>query len=84
VVSELATNAVLHGGTPFTVSVRIDDQEVDIAVCDESLQLPKGDTYNEDKSTRGLLLVSTLADKWTTEKLPSGERTWVQLRRRET
>jgi hypothetical protein len=75
---------MLHGGTSFTVSVSVHDQEVDIAVCDQSPQLPNGDTSSEDEPRRGLFVVSTLADKWTTEKLPSGERIWVQLRRRET
>jgi anti-sigma regulatory factor (Ser/Thr protein kinase) len=82
VVSELATNAVLHAGTPFTVTVGVDDREVDIAVCDESslaaeLRCPLG----EDETGRGLFLVSTLADRWTTENLPTGKRVWVQLRR---
>jgi anti-sigma regulatory factor (Ser/Thr protein kinase) len=84
VVSELTTNAVLHGGTPFTVSVSVDDQEVDIVVWDESPQLPNVDTTGQDESRLGLFLVSTLADKWTAEKLPRGERIWVQLQRRET
>jgi anti-sigma regulatory factor (Ser/Thr protein kinase) len=84
VVSELATKAVLDAGTPFTVSVWVDDQEVDIVVSDESPRLPNVDASNEDESRPGLFLVSTLADKWTTEKLPSGERIWVQLQRRET
>jgi anti-sigma regulatory factor (Ser/Thr protein kinase) len=44
VVSELATNAVLHAGTPFTVSVGVYDREVDIAVCDESPRVPNRDT----------------------------------------
>jgi anti-sigma regulatory factor (Ser/Thr protein kinase) len=85
VVSELATNAVLHAGTPFTVSVGVYDREVDIAVCDESPQLPnRGPSPREDEARRGLLVVSTLADKWATEQLPTGKRTWVQLRRPET
>jgi anti-sigma regulatory factor (Ser/Thr protein kinase) len=83
VVSELATDAVLHAGTPFTVSVGVYDREVDIAVCDESPQLPNQDTSGEDQTGRGLFLVSTLADKWITAKLPTGQRIWVQLRRTE-
>jgi anti-sigma regulatory factor (Ser/Thr protein kinase) len=84
VVSELATNAVLHAGTPFTVSVGVYDREVDIAVCDESPQLPNRESSGEDETGRGLLLVATLADKWTAEKLPIGKRVWVQLRRTRT
>jgi anti-sigma regulatory factor (Ser/Thr protein kinase) len=85
VVSELATDAVLDAGTPFTVSVGVSGREVDIAVCDESSQLPnRGPTPREDETGRGLLVVSTLADKWTTERLPTGQRIWVQLRRTET
>jgi anti-sigma regulatory factor (Ser/Thr protein kinase) len=80
-VSELATNAVLRARTPFTVSVAVYDREVDIAVCDESPQLPNRDTSGEDETGPGLFLVSTLADKWTSEKLPTGKRICVQLRR---
>ena len=83
-VSSLAADAVLHAGTPFTVSVGVDDRELDIAVCDESPQPSTRDTSDEGETRRRLFLVSTLADKWTSEKLPTGERIWVQLRRTET
>ena len=84
VVSELATNAVLHAGTPCTVSVWVYDREVDIAVCDESPQPSTRNTSDEGETRRRLFLVSTLADKWSSEKLPTGERIRVQLRRTET
>jgi anti-sigma regulatory factor (Ser/Thr protein kinase) len=85
VVSELATDAVLHAHTPFTVSVEVFDREVDIAVCEQSPSAAEpGQPTGEDETGRGLFLVSTLADKWSSEKLPTGKRVWVQLRRTRT
>ena len=80
VVSELATNAVVHAGSPFSVSVRYDGSAVRIAVHDWNPTLPVlrygGPTA---VSGRGLHLVNTLARAWGVERSPGGKTVWAEL-----
>ncbi len=50
VVTELATNSVLHAGSDFTVSVSVTDSDLCIPVSDESPDLP---TQTEQPSEEG-------------------------------
>lgn len=64
-VSELATNAVRHAATDFTVTIDRDGREIRIAVTDTgsgrpALQSPAP----TDHSGRGLRIVEALADNW--------------------
>lgn len=80
-VSELATNAVLHGTDPgrgFLVRLDADDEVVRLEVHDSRRQHPHprhpGDT---DTTGRGLLLVTALADGWGVEdRTPFGKIVW--------
>ncbi len=82
VVSELATNAVVHARSPFTVTVRVSQADVLIAVSDQSAQMPvRPDGSGHDDSGRGLALVTAVAEQWMVDQIPAGKRVWVQLRR---
>jgi anti-sigma regulatory factor (Ser/Thr protein kinase) len=65
VVSELATNAIMHAGTPFTLTLRGDDRSVLLEVRDGSalaaVLLPLPST---GASGRGLAIVERLSDRW--------------------
>ena len=78
VVSELATNAVEHGGTGFGVTVDA-SVGVRLAVEDGGSGLPvqqSADTASV--SGRGLALLARLG-QWGVEALPVGKRVWWQL-----
>ncbi|HWE53862.1 MAG TPA: ATP-binding protein [Acidimicrobiales bacterium] len=78
-VSELATNAVLHARTPFRLSVRFDDS-VTVEVTDGSAEFPKVETSDRDGDRgRGLLLVSRLASDWGSRSESAGKTVWFSL-----
>jgi len=80
VVSELATNAVIHAGSPFSISVRCDVDAIRIAVQDWNATSPQlrgaGPT---DRSGRGLNLVGAVAREWGVEPAPDGKTVWAEL-----
>jgi two-component sensor histidine kinase len=84
-VSELATNAVRHAGTPvFTVQVELDSAEgrLRVGVSDTGPGVPLPRTPDVgDEHGRGLQLVATLADRWGAHRRRStGEKTvWFEL-----
>jgi histidine kinase-like protein len=80
VVSELATNAVVQAGSPFSVSVRYDGSAIRIAVHDWNPMLPlvRGGGRTA-VSGRGLHLVSMLARDWGVETSPDGKTVWAEL-----
>jgi len=79
--SELAANAVRHGGTPFTVVVSA-SPVVRVEVHDgnailPTLQAARGD----DEAGRGLLMIQTLADRWGIEECAggTGKAVWFEI-----
>jgi len=80
VASELATNAVVHAGSCFTVAVRPKDGGALISVRDGSpLQPVVRDDEPDAMSGRGLRLVSLLADAWGVEREDPGKIIWAAL-----
>jgi anti-sigma regulatory factor (Ser/Thr protein kinase) len=80
-VSELATNAIVHAESDIRLRIRVGD-DVRIEVCDASSDAPAvtpGDSERE--SGRGLELVSTLADGWDWAPKPEGKVVWFALAR---
>ena len=66
-VSELATNAVLHAQTPFAVEVTRTDQVVRVSVSDCSDTAPALRRYSSTAGTgRGLAMVAQLSCDWGT------------------
>jgi anti-sigma regulatory factor (Ser/Thr protein kinase) len=62
-VSELASNAVLHARSPFEVSMSQHDHSLTISVADECTSRPVAREVT-DVGGRGLHLVEALANEW--------------------
>jgi anti-sigma regulatory factor (Ser/Thr protein kinase) len=79
-VSELTTNAVLHAGTAFTVSLRLDDDQLRLAVTDRSARLPHPRSYGADATTgRGMALVYALSSAHGVETTAAGKTVWCHV-----
>jgi anti-sigma regulatory factor (Ser/Thr protein kinase) len=79
--SELATNALLHAGTGFTVSLRLHDDLLRLAVTDQSVRLPRQRGNGTQAATgRGLNLVYALSAAHGVEATPVGKTVWCDVR----
>ena len=79
-VSELATNALLHARSQFTVSVEVPNDEIVLAVADRSTLPLHLRRYNLAATTgRGLRLVAALTTAWGVDQLAHGKRVWCAL-----
>jgi anti-sigma regulatory factor (Ser/Thr protein kinase) len=82
-VSELATNAVLHARSEFAVTVSATAERVRVEVFDRNSRLPSlvavpADAY----SGRGLMLVEAMATAWGVDaSIEDGKAIWFELRR---
>jgi hypothetical protein len=80
VVTELATNAVLHAGSAFSVSLALSGGVIRISVSDT---LPLGangvDQQLAAASGHGLGVVAAMATRWGVESVPSGKAVWAEL-----
>jgi hypothetical protein len=82
VADELATNAVLHARSIFSVAVELTDTLVRIAVRDDSNAPPvQKDSPPEAQKGRGLVIVSGTAGGWGTVPLGRGKETWADVSR---
>lgn len=80
VASELATNAVTHGRSPFIASVTRGDRSVRIAVEDSSAAWPeRHDALEGDQDGRGMAIVELLSRRVGCESTPHGKVAWAEL-----
>jgi hypothetical protein len=81
IATELATNAILHARSEFTVVVsRRPGGTIRIAVRDTSLARPRPRRAGPfETSGRGLRLVEALAADWGADLLPDGKVIWADL-----
>ena len=81
-VSELVTNAVVHGAPPVTLSIDCDGTTgLTISVSDGSPRSPvRREAAPEATSGRGVALVDLLSDRWGVDLEHAGKVTWFQLR----
>lgn len=84
VVSELATNALAHAGTPFRVSVARFGQVVLLEVTDQSPVVPRRVRPGPlDTAGRGVFMVERVSKDWGTRSLPGiGKTVWVSFEAR--
>lgn len=80
VLSELATNAIRHARSGFSVAARRTDSGVLLSVRDSSAVQPTVRNEPTDASGRGLRIVSALASTWGVEHAPEGKTVWAELR----
>ena len=79
-VSELASNAVLHARTPFELVVDDDGRRLRVEVHDDSPSLPTLKDYVAESVTgRGLHMVAASADNWGFEASERGKCVWFEL-----
>ena len=79
-LSELVTNAVLHGRDPLGVRVALADDVLRAEVRDASPVSPSFSMLDQTAVTgRGLLLISAVSDRWGVEPSPAGKVVWFEL-----
>lgn len=82
VVTELATNAVTHARSAFSVAVSVLPHVLRIAVRDASAEDPESRLPSaEDTSGRGLLVVDAVAFRWGVRPLTDGKAVWAEIPR---
>lgn len=80
--SELATNAVRHAQTDFTVTVQVHDDRLRVAVSDQCQEWPipaNGMPSSSVRSGRGLVFVDSYATDWGVDPFPGGKVVWFTL-----
>jgi anti-sigma regulatory factor (Ser/Thr protein kinase) len=79
-LSELATNAVLHARTEFHVEIIRAADRVRVSVTDLSPVIPRQRDYAADSTTgRGMRLVDSLAVAWGVERGTDRKTVWFEV-----
>lgn len=80
VVSELATNAVVHAGSGFTVGLSRWDGRIRVEVVDSSREVPQlQEPGVTGPSKRGLYLVDAVAARWGHAVAAGGKVVWAEI-----
>ena len=78
--SELVTNAVMHGRTDVTVTVKLVDRRVRVEVMDFNPRLPSVRPLSpDDTAGRGLYLLQRVARAWGVESNPVQKSVWFEV-----
>jgi len=76
-ISEVVTNAVLHGREPVTLRIKIEGDGIRVEVHDGSPVSPAFSMIDPTAVTgRGLMLVSAVADCWGVDPDETGKTVW--------
>jgi serine phosphatase RsbU (regulator of sigma subunit)/anti-sigma regulatory factor (Ser/Thr protein kinase) len=79
-VSEVVTNAVVHGGSGVRVTVESTDGRVRVSVVDENPNVPiVRQPVPDDEHGRGMFLVSVLSNRWGVDPVAPGKCVWFEL-----
>lgn len=79
-VCELATNAVIHARTSYTIAVSRDGDAVRVGVHDLSAVIPRRRSYGLDATTgRGMRLVASMSSDWGIEAESGGKVVWFEM-----
>ncbi|MEX2587218.1 MAG: ATP-binding protein [Actinomycetota bacterium] len=79
-VTELVTNAVVHGGTEAHLKLLFDSRRLRVEVRDGSSAEPRVQRYSTTATTgRGMQIVDSLADRWGTKREDVGKVVWLEL-----
>jgi anti-sigma regulatory factor (Ser/Thr protein kinase) len=86
VASELATNALVHAQTAFSLTLSASDTEVVLTVRDDSQALPERRAAHVlDATGRGLEIVEMVSQEWGTNQEEAGsKRVWASFAIRRT
>jgi len=82
VVTELVTNALIHGGRRCDVAISFGHERLRIEVRDDHLGGPEVQAADAQREHgRGLILVSAMADAWGVDPSAAGGKVvWAELR----
>ncbi len=80
-VSEIVTNAVVHGSGRPVLDIDVAPEVLRVTVTDESAATPRMEQQSlMSEGGRGLMLVDALATRWGTNRhLPTGKTVWFEL-----
>ena len=80
-VSELVTNAVVHGHPELLLTVKVTDSLLRVEVIDGSPHLPvRRRSATLTNTGRGILLLDRLADRWGVDRSTHhGKMVWFEL-----
>jgi hypothetical protein len=79
-VSELATNAIVHARSEFDVWVDLTGPCVRMGVDDRSDVLPSPTQADPDATRgRGLAMIEVASDRWGVERTYEGKTTWLEI-----
>ncbi|HEX3796297.1 MAG TPA: ATP-binding protein [Acidimicrobiales bacterium] len=81
IVGELATNAVVHGRTAFSVSLSDAHGNLRVEVADQNPRVPSATAQSpEARSGRGLHIVECLSVAWGVDPIPhEGKVVWAEF-----
>ncbi len=80
IVSELLTNAIVHGRPPVRLRLRATDEELAIEVDDAASAMPrKLRATPDDVHGRGLAIVAELGNRWAARAEGFGKTVWSTL-----
>jgi len=80
ILTELVTNATLHGTPPVTVGVQVSSDTARLEVADASSGTPVGLVRDPEAMTgRGLMLVEALSDRWGVDRRDHGKLVWAEV-----
>ena len=80
VVNELATNAILHGRTQFSVHVSVTEGWCRVEIADHNPRMPvRFAAIGEATSGHGLGLVDALCATWGVEPKADGKVIWCEI-----
>jgi PAS domain S-box-containing protein len=78
-VSELVTNALVHGGRPLRLRL-FRDRALTLEVADTGRQTPRlRPAGSDDEGGRGMYLVNELAHRWGSRPTAEGKVVWAEL-----
>ena len=80
VVSELVTNALIHGAGSLVLRASISGNTVQIAVTDSGDELPEVLPLDPTRiGGLGLIVVDRIASEWGVSPFPGGKTVWAAL-----
>jgi anti-sigma regulatory factor (Ser/Thr protein kinase) len=80
VVTELLTNALLHGREPVRVRAMVIEDHLRIEVHDSGEAVPtRRDAGPDDVTGRGLMLVAGLVERWGVDQSGDGKCVWAEF-----
>jgi anti-sigma regulatory factor (Ser/Thr protein kinase) len=81
VVGELATNAVDHADSSYTVTARLAQDSLHLVVADGAAEPPALQPVDPDAPRgRGLQMVAAATTDWGWQRTPSGKQLWAEFR----